>query len=299
MKHTLKITIILVSLFLLAQVVGLATINKYIKVKIVEGKPVIEHADTIIGKQPTIKEKSYSAIPIIIAILIGTALIFLLIKFKLGRFWKTWFFLSVWITLAISFDVYIARIVAVIIAFILAFIKTFKPNVIVHNFTEIFIYTGITVIILPFLDIISSFMLLFLISIYDMIAVWKSKHMIKLAKFQTKSKVFAGLLLQYKTKKKKTAKVKEVKVKEKSAILGGGDIAFPLIFSAAVMEHLILKGVTKTNAFLETSIITLFVSVSLTILFLKGKKDTFYPAMPFLSLGCLIGYIIIVLINLI
>ena len=39
--------------------------------------------------------------------------------------------------------------------------------------------------------------LLVLISIYDMIAVWKSKHMITLAKFQLDTKSFAGLAMNY------------------------------------------------------------------------------------------------------
>lgn len=297
MKHTLKITFILVSLFLLAQIVGLATVNKYIKVgKTAAGETIIEHGDTVIGEPPEVKEKSLSFIPLMIAVLIGTAMVLLLIKFRLRRFWKTWFFLSVFITLAVSFDVYVARVYAVIIALILAIAKVFKPNVFVHNFTEIFIYTGITIVILPFLNLFSGFMVLLLISIYDMYAVWKSKHMIKMAKFQTKSRVFAGLLLQYRKKAKKGM----AKEKAKSAILGGGDIAFPLMFSAAVMEHLILKNsLAKNIAFAETSIISLCVSIALFLLFVKGKKDRYYPAMPFLSIGCLVGFVIIWIINII
>ncbi len=293
MKHTLKITIILITLFLLTQVVGLATINKYIEVEEKDGKIIINHKDTVLGPQPEITEKSYSAIPILIAVLIGTVFLLLLIRFKLGKLWKLWFFAAVFMTLAVSFNVYIIRAYAIILALVLAIIKIFKPNIIIHNFTEIFVYTGITIIILPFLNIISAFTLLIVISIYDMYAVWKSKHMIKLAKFQQKSKLFAGLLLQYGGKKTKS---KGVKTKAKNAILGGGDIAFPLLFSATVMEHLILKGLPKNIAFVQTSIITLFVAIALTILLLKSQKDKFYPAMPFISIGCIVGYIILLLV---
>lgn len=297
MKHTWNIVIVLISLFLLTQIVGLATINKYIKPKEINGTIVIKHEDTILGPQPEIEKKSYSFIPITVAVLIGTLLVLLLIKFNLGKFWKVWFFLSVWITLTVSFDVYITRWVAVVLALILAFGKVFKPNVFVHNFTEIFIYTGITIIIIPFLNLFSGFALLVIISIYDMFAVWKSKHMIKLAKFQTKKRLFAGLLINYPAKK--TAKAKAIKKEGKTAILGGGDIAFPLIFSASVMEHLITIGkIAKNIAFMETTIISLCVSIALLILFIKGEKGKFYPAMPFLSLGCIAGYIIIFIINL-
>lgn len=275
MKHTLKITIILITLFLLTQVVGLATINKYIQVEKKDGKIVINHADTIIGPQPEIQEKSYSAIPIIIAVLIGTAFLFLLIRFKLGKLWKLWFFVAVFMTLAVSFNVYIIRTYAIILALILTAIKVFKPNVIIHNLTEIFVYTGITIIILPFLNIISAFTLLILISIYDMYAVWKSKHMIKLAKFQSKAKVFIGLFIPY------------GKRKNKVALLGGGDLGIPLLFT----------GVIFLEYGLISLIIPLIVAGSLFFLLSYGKKNKFYPAMPFLGAGCFIGYGIILLLN--
>jgi len=294
MKHTLQITIILITLFLLTQVVGLATVNKYIEVEKKDGNIVINHKDTILGPQPEIEAKSYSAIPIVIAILIGTVIMLLLVRFRLGKLWKLWFFFAVLMTLAVSFNIYIARAYAVILALILALIKVLKPNIIIHNLTEIFVYTGLTIIILPFLNITSAITLLIVISIYDMYAVWKSKHMIKLAKFQTKSRVFAGLMLQYapKTTKKKVRGTSN----KKNAILGGGDIAFPLLFSSAVMENLILNGLPKNIAFIQSSIITLFVAIALTILLLKSEKDKFYPAMPFVSAGCLIGYLVILLI---
>jgi hypothetical protein len=99
--------------------------------------------------------------------------------------------------------------------------------------------------------------------------------------------------------KKEVSKKTKVVVKQKSAILGGGDVAFPLMFSAAVMESLIFDGFTKQVAFLQSLIITLFVAIALWLLFIKSEKDKFYPAMPFLSAGCLVGYGIILLINLI
>src|SRR3989338_4462927 len=301
MKHDLRVTLVLVGLFLAVQLIGLGTVNSYIKVeKDINGTITIEHPDTVICPQPEIERKEFSFIPVVIAILVGTALVFLLIRFRLQRVWKYWFLFAVWITMSVFFGVYIAKYIAITIGLVLALMKIFKPNVFIHNITEIFVYSGITILLLPLLNIVSGFLILFFISIYDMYAVWKSKHMIKLAKFQTKNKIFAGLFIPYKKEKraKKEIKPKLVKSKGKIAILGGGDLAFPLIFSAAVMENLILvKGIVKSIAFLETLIITLFVSIALLLLFFKGKKDRFYPAMPFLSIGCAIGYLVILLIN--
>jgi len=95
----------------------------------------------------------------------------------------------------------------------------------------------------------------------------------------------------------KEGKVKKGAKKVKIAILGGGDMAFPLLFSAAVMEHLILvQGVPKINALFQTLLISVGATAMLGLLFWKAKKDRFYPAMPFLTVGCLIGYVGILLL---
>ena len=55
------------------------------------------------------------------------------------------------------------------------------------------------------------------------------------------------------------------------------------------MKSLMLANPVLTG-FLKTLIITLFTTIALLLLFLLSKKDRFYPAMPFLSAGCLLGY---------
>jgi len=214
MKHTVKVTLILIALFFVAQAIGLFTVNKYIEVEIGEdGKAKILHGATVVGEQPDLNqdEKSYTFIMIVIMVLIGTGLLFILIKFNLGKVWKVWFMLAITITLAVSLDVYLTRWVAIILGLILGAMRIFKPNPYVHNLTEVFVYTGITILILPLLNVFSASLLLVLISIYDMFAVWKSKHMITLANFQLESRSFAGFSMNYKrpTPPKKIKKVKK------------------------------------------------------------------------------------------
>jgi hypothetical protein len=142
--------------------------------------------------------------------------------------------------------------------------------------------------------------------------------MVKMAKFQTKSKVFAGLLIPYTPKEQtaesvkltqpktsKTFDIKSGKVEKKNAILGGGDIAFPLIFAGVVMQNIANKlytnfGLTleaaKSIAFQQSLIITLTTTIAIALLFVFAKKDKFYPAMPIVTAGCLIGYGIVLLL---
>ncbi|MBI4149974.1 hypothetical protein HY488_01070 [Candidatus Woesearchaeota archaeon] len=319
MKHSIKITLFLVGLFLVTQLFGLTTVNKYIQPKETISPTgnitiEIEHPVTVLGEPPRVENKSSSYIYIMLGVLLGTGLLFLFIKFNIQKIWKYWFLLSVFVTLAVAFGVYMNPYLAVGAAVALGWWKVYRPNVWVHNLTEIFIYTGIAIIFISILNLLSAFILLLLISVYDMIAVWKSKHMITLAKFQTEAKVFAGLFIPYKRmgRKKGEEKIilpKKVLVKPtraahtmplppsekmKNAILGGGDIAFPLLFASAAMERLIeVNHLGKAAALGFSGIIAITSAIALLILLLKAREDTFYPAMPFITVGCFAGYWIV------
>ena len=121
-----------------------------------------------------------------------------------------------------------------------------------------------------------------------MYAVWKSKHMIALAKFQSSNNMFAGFYVPYSYKNTgKTEKTASGAKEAKSAVLGGGDIAFPLLFAGSIFAQLGMIAY----------IVSCTATIALAVLLLKGKKDTFYPAMPFLTIGCLVGYGIILLVK--
>lgn len=314
MKYNVKITLFLVILFLLSQIVGLIFINNDIEiVKVSEGPDIVIHPETAIGPRPDVEvESGESVFLVLTGVFIGTMLLLLIIKFAKVNYWKLMFFIAVLTTMTISLGVFFEPLSAFIIALALTLIKIFRPTTIIHNITELLIYSGIAVLFVPLFNLFWIVVLLLIISAYDAFAVWQSRHMVKLAKFQTGSGLFAGLMVNFekepparkktkKTKKPKklarTAKTQTVtRVKEvRQAILGGGDIAFPLIFAGVVMESLI-PTIGKEMAFLKTLIIPIVLSIVLVLMLMKGKQDRFYPAMPFLTAGCLIGWLIVSII---
>ena len=301
MKHPLLPTITILLLFVLAQVIGILVVIQYLDKEKTEEIGKLSFSELPFGQERPHVAPNISFLYITIAVLIGTALLLLLIKFKLFRVWKFWFLLAIGITLLVSFAAFINEWIALVLAAILAVWRMWKPNIIIHNLTEIFIYAGIAAMFAPIMNLFAGSLLLIVISLYDYWAVFHSKHMIKLAEASTNAKIFPGLHIEYhlhsrtmketKAKETKTTKNESKKPLKKGsearwAVLGGGDIAFTLLFAAAVLTH----SYFQPFALLKTGFVIGGATLGLATIFLLGKKDKFYPAMPMISLGCFLGF---------
>ncbi|MFP4524411.1 MAG: presenilin family intramembrane aspartyl protease [Candidatus Woesearchaeota archaeon] len=314
MKHNLPVTLILIGVFVLSQVVGLFLVGESLESVTCEDDNVTctpAYEDTIVGERPE-TEGAGSLAYILIGVGIGTGLLLLIAKYGKVGIWRTWFFIAIVLATTIALGVVLHPLAAFIVALVLAAWKMWRPNLIVYNVAEVLMYSGIAVLLVPILNVFWMIILLALISVYDMIAVWKSKHMVTMAQFITGSNAFAGLVVPYDGKKgvsmrlPKQAQTSKKGVKKaskggvKSAILGGGDITFPLLFSGVVLQErvasLVGQGVVFQQALAQGFGVSLLVSLGATAavawLFFAAKKDRFYPAMPFISVGCLAGWVL-------
>lgn len=313
MKHSLQVLLIFLGLFVVSQFIGLFLIFSSSDVVVgfdeESDREVTEvvFSNTSVGERPDI-EGSQTLLAIAFGVFFGTVVLLLLSKFNKVNIWKHWFFFASIITMSVSFGVIFNNFLfAWVLAFVLGVWKVYRSNTLIHNLTELFIYPGIALLIAPLLNVFYAFLLLVLISIYDAYAVWKSKHMVTMAKFARGANLFPGLAVSYNkktgslvNKKREAPSSKKSSSKRKSdvvtGILGGGDIAFPLIFSSVFLIFLLEQGFSGWIAFIYAFIISLFAGVALLLLFLFGKKDRFYPAMPFISAGCFLGYLFVLLL---
>jgi len=306
MKHTIKITLFLILMFFLAQILGIAVLNSYIDVPQSKTMNATVYKELPYDIERPEMSPTISVLYIIAGVIIGTIIVLLIIKFRKPVVWKVWYFLAVLISLSIAFSAFISSGISFIISGILAWLKTFQQYTYINIAAELFIYAGIAAIFVPVLNVISMLVLLSIISVYDMYAVWHSKHMVEMAKFQTDSKLFAGLAVPYnigKNKKdvqkvdgksKKSEKDSEtrsssnISSESRTAVLGGGDIAFALLFAGVILQSFGLWYAV---------IIAFSTTISLAALFFMAEKDKFYPAMPFISFGCFIGYAIVLAVK--
>lgn len=289
-------------MFLVTQFIGLYVVDHYSTQKVIDGKQVFLNDSNQLPygmDTPDLTQQRdfFSILPsLILSFIIAIVLLFFLMKKKADWVMKVWFFVVITLALGIAFNSFIpsfkySSLLALVIAIPLALLKIFKRHFIIHNLTELFIYPGIAAIFVSILNIWTMVILLLIISFYDMWAVWHTGFMQKMAKYQMKQlKIFSGFFVPYltkelraKLKKFSKAQLKTKKIPVHVAILGGGDVVFPIITSGVIL---------KTLGLIPALLVVAGATIGLVTLLFLAKKKRFYPAMPFITMGIFIGIII-------
>lgn len=285
MKHKISVTFLLLGMFLITQLIGLFIIDRGV---------VPEMFSYEVGTQ-----SSFSTLfSMLISFVIAITLFFFLIQYKWKFFLRIWFALVILLTLGITINSFFYMngfqgnlyfIYSLLIALPFVLLKILRPSVIIHNLTEMFIYSGLSLVFVNVLTPITVIILLVLISFYDMWAVWHSGVMQKMAKFQmSEIKIFSGFLIPYLTNemrdKIKASKQGSKKIKIPIALLGGGDIAFTLIPAGVFL---------KSFGWFPALFVVAGGFLGLVYLLFCSEKRKFYPApaMPFITLGIFIALI--------
>lgn len=173
----------------------------------------------------------------------------------------------------------------------LVFLSVFlikKPSLFIHNTGLIFAICGIGSGLGTQLSPLAVVVLLALFSVYDFIAVYKTKHMVKMAEEMLQSRAIMGFIIPKKLSELK-AEPKEIKPGGKFLVLGAGDIVFPLMLTASVVSKGILEAVI-VGGFSFLGLLFSF------ILFSSKKERAPMPALPPIALLSIIGYFVTMLI---
>lgn len=280
-----NIALFFVVIFLIVQLMGIYIGSQYIAlIRSGQAEPVFENP-----------ERAENSFLLIVYILISTGLIILAIKY-----WKSLirilealavFSASTFtFTFLIPIEIFYVPL-GLILALALTAWKMLRPTVLNQNLSLIFSVAGVGAIIGASLGILPSLIFIVLLSVYDFIAVFVTKHMVYIAKEVVKTPTAFTLAFPYKFKKPVRFAVGERRVKKKFHVfqLGGGDIAIPLMFSVSI-----LSSFSLAQAFF--SIIGSAVALSLLIYFSAKKPGRALPALPFICSGAILGFLISILI---
>lgn len=262
-------------LFFLTQILGILTSWKITQI------PEIE-----IQKIPLKPASLWEILIPFATLLLIILLIIRFLKFRPGKeiLFKTFFIFPVFFGGIIFWSLWIGYIFALPLIFILIIWWLKKPNILVHNFLLLSGMIGVGSIFGLRLDPLLVIGLLIIFSIYDVIAVYKTKHMIKMAKEMIEAKAIAGIVLPPKLSEIQ-APLKDLKIGGRFMILGGGDIVFPLL----LVVSLVPTGIFKSLVVAVFATIGLLASI---FIFLSQKTQKPIPALPPIALFSIIGYLI-------
>lgn len=163
-------------------------------------------------------------------------------------------------------------------------------NVLFHNLGIIFGIAGVAAVF--GLSISTQLGLIFLIalSIYDILAVYVTKHMVTLAKNMVESGAIFGFLVPFEFEGFLYNKLQaKAKVGENFMILGSGDIGLPLIFVSTLVKISLMSAIL-TSIF---SILGLFIT---HLIFMNQTNRKPMAALPPIATMTIIGYLISLLI---
>lgn len=228
-------------------------------------------------------------------LLILSVIFFIKSKTKKGIIFKVLFIFVIFWGILLTLDIWLesffstfGAIISLLLAIYLIFLLLKRPSVLIHNICMILGISGVGAIL--GLRIASETMVLFLIifSIYDFIAVYKTKHMVAMAKEMVEHKAILAFIVPPKMSDFK-GNIAEVKPGGKFLILGGGDIAFPLMLCSS----LISKNVFSSLIVAIFSIIGFLFSF---FIFVNQKERKPIPALPPIALFSILGYLITLII---
>jgi len=260
----------LILIFVVTQAIGLYVGNYLID----EGIKT-----TIVNDNPDSIENSLG---LIVWILLFTGILLLLLKFA-----PKWIFrylikgmelMAVFGTSFIVLAVFIPEeLFALGLSLILVATRIiFRKNVLLRNVSSVFAAAGAGPLIGASLGIIPILVFIILLSVYDLIAVFKTKHMVMLAKGISKQNLSFTFAMP---------------TKEHQFELGTGDIVIPLAFAVSVLGAA-KQGAQMGNIFIVPSLLLFASLIGLiaTVHYASLENGKALPALPLQTVLMVIVY---------
>ncbi len=223
----------------------------------------------------------------LVAFFIATSLMLFFLKLYKGKFLFEFFFAGAVVfgaqgplgILFTKFEAFLIAIAVVILRFV-------YPRIWTQNMAIILGIAGISASLGMSIKPLMVLFILILLSIYDIIAVYKTRHMIKLFKGMAKKGAVLALIIP-KNFSKWLNKFEIIRSENKNEFifLGTGDLALPLLFAVSAFS----LGIQFSLAIIFGAIVG-FIADHLIFVTQKEKKPI--PALPAVAFFSIMGYFI-------
>ncbi|MEA1925091.1 MAG: presenilin family intramembrane aspartyl protease [Candidatus Altiarchaeota archaeon] len=241
-------------------------------------KGVIEKIDK--GEIKAVTENPqdpYSAIYLFIMILVATGLLLLLLKYGLDKIIKIMMLSGFMVGLYFTFSNIFNPVIGLTAALLLTMLYAVKRDSIwVMDSILLFVIPGIGSILGASLSIIPAMIFIIVMSVYDIIAVFGTKHMVKLANLANESESNIPLMFA-------------IPAEDRCLALGTGDMALPVVFTVALLRDYPI----------EYSVVTAaggLIGLVFMLAYILNRKGLVLPALPPIAVGLLLGFVASILI---
>jgi len=263
MNHIARI----VAMFLMAQFIGL-----FVGIQLI-GNVEYQDLNVTPNQQPSDVGNSFIFLVYVVVVAVAVVLIIRYMKWAATLF-RVLELVMIFITSSLVFFVILAYLnvqyayeITLAISILLVVLKFAYPRV--KNVTAIISSAAVGALFGFSFDIIPTILFVFLISLYDVISVFVTKHMVYMAKEMRRMDLSFTISSREKRYVREKGKRKE---EEFSVELGSGDMAIPLMLAVSVYRSF---GLIDSLAVVLGSALGLVV-----VLYYVTRKRVFLPALP-------------------
>ncbi|KKP98790.1 hypothetical protein A2907_01595 [Candidatus Azambacteria bacterium RIFCSPLOWO2_01_FULL_37_9] len=237
------------------------------------------------GAQITAEQISVS--DFVIYFLIGTVLIFALSqKSRISGFLMNIFFVfTLFLGASFFFSFFINQASAFYFSVALIIARFVFPSIFLHNFLFLLSISSFSSILALQMTPTVIVILLAALAVYDIVSVYLTGHMVKMAKTMIERHLIFGFIIPEKIKYNFWG-VQKAKPGQGVVFLGGGDVGLPIFLVANVAASNLTGGI----------IVALFAVLGMILsyyLFVSQKFKKPMPALPPISMMTILGYLII------
>ena len=201
-----------------------------------------------------------------------------------GFLFKAVFILAVFAGASQILSSLMPDMIALILTIILILFWLKKQIILIHNLAMVLGLAGIAAFLGLSLAPETVIALLVILSVYDFIAVYKTKHMVRMAEEMISARAILALIIPRQFADLKI-NLKEIRPGGKFLILGGGDVAFPLLLCVSLAP----QGITGSLIVAAFALFGIFTSF---YLFISQKVRQPIPALPPIALFSIIGFLL-------
>lgn len=184
----------------------------------------------------------------------------------------------------VSLGVFLASPLNTLAALAIIAAYLFWPRVLVHDIAIVLGVAGISALLGLSLTPTAALIILSVLSVYDIIAVYRTGHMIRMAQSMMESGAIFGFLVPLKFSGFLSQR-KQAQDTRDFMILGSGDISLPLIFICSLVTVSLQSAVV-------TSVFTLAGLFVTHLLFVNQEGRHPMAALPPISTATILGYLV-------